>query len=345
MSLGSPGPLFERPWDDGSGMTMDFSFDAYVTAALFDRSGRAIFALGDGTVRFEDGTVVEAHPNGGVLSAAVHPSGEGVVTGGDDGRLLWTRASGAEVLAEVKGRWIEAVAVSPVSNLIAFAAGKEARVVSAADKAFARAFTHDKSISGLAFDPKGLRLAAATYNGASVWYARIAEQKPLMLNWAGIHTDVIWSPDGRFLVSALQDAQLHGWRLADNKDMRMGGYPAKVKSMGFISNGMMLATSGAHGVVLWPFVGALGPMGKQAAEIAYDEQSMVARIACAGTTLVGGREDGRVFALSLNANKTTSLRPAGSSPIASVALSPDGARVAWGDEDGAAGVADLPALS
>ena len=39
----------------------------------------------------------------------LHPSGEGVVTGGDDGRLVWTRAAGAEVLAEVKGRWIEAV--------------------------------------------------------------------------------------------------------------------------------------------------------------------------------------------------------------------------------------------
>jgi hypothetical protein len=34
---------------------MNQSFDAYVTTALFDRAGRAAFALGDGTVRFEDG--------------------------------------------------------------------------------------------------------------------------------------------------------------------------------------------------------------------------------------------------------------------------------------------------
>ena len=30
---------------------MTFEFDAYVTAAIFDRSGRTMFALGDGSVR------------------------------------------------------------------------------------------------------------------------------------------------------------------------------------------------------------------------------------------------------------------------------------------------------
>ena len=72
---------------------------------------------------------------------------------------------------------------------------------------------------------------------------------------------------------------------------------------------------------------------------------MVAQIAATATTLVGGREDGRVFALSLNANKTTPVRAAGSSPITSVALSVDSKRAAWGDEDGHAGVIELPALS
>src|SRR5690606_19447805 len=65
------------------------NFDAYVTAALFDRSGRAAFALGDGTVRLEDGAVSEAH-QGAVLRAAPHPGGDGLLTGGDDGRLVWS---------------------------------------------------------------------------------------------------------------------------------------------------------------------------------------------------------------------------------------------------------------
>ena len=90
---------------------MTFAFDAYVTAALFDASSRAVFALGDGTVRFEDDGVVEAH-DGAALAACLHPSGEGLLTGGDDGRLVWSRPAGAEELAKIPGRWIESVAAS-----------------------------------------------------------------------------------------------------------------------------------------------------------------------------------------------------------------------------------------
>src|ERR1700709_2776586 len=100
------------------GIRMDFNFDAYVTAALFDKHHRAVFALGDGTVRFEDGTKVEAHPDGAVLCACAHPSGEAILTGGDDGRVVWTRASGAELVGEIKGRWIDAIAANAESGLI-----------------------------------------------------------------------------------------------------------------------------------------------------------------------------------------------------------------------------------
>ena len=36
---------------------------------------------------------VEAH-DGAVLSACRHPSGDGILTGGDDGRVVWTRLEG-----------------------------------------------------------------------------------------------------------------------------------------------------------------------------------------------------------------------------------------------------------
>jgi len=114
---------------------MSFSFDAYVTAALFDRSGRAGFALGDGTVRFESGETVAAH-DGVALSACAHPGGEGLITGGDDGRVVWSRPSGVEELAKVQGRWIEAVAASAESRLMAFAAGRDLQVRDLADPAF-----------------------------------------------------------------------------------------------------------------------------------------------------------------------------------------------------------------
>lgn len=321
---------------------MIFDFDAYVTAALFDRSQRAMFALGDGSVRFEDGTSVEAH-DGAVLAACLHPSGEGLVTGGDDGRLVWAKADGASELAKLPGKWIDSVVASPESRLIAFAAGRELHVRDAADPAFARVFANEKTVADLAFDPKGRRLAAATYGGAALWYARIEGQKPTMLKWVGSHVAVAWSPDGKFIVTTMQDNALHGWRVADEKNMRMGGYPAKVKSLAFMTRGQLLATSGANGVVVWPFAGSTGPMGKQAAEVGYDESAVATRVAgqMSGNWVAWGLDDGRVRACDLVGQKIVEVKAEKGPPITALALTPDAKRVAWGDEDGAAGVADL----
>ena len=321
---------------------MSFSFDAFVTAALFDRTGQAYFALGDGTVRLGSGETLQAH-DGAVLCACPHPSGQGILSGGDDGRLVWTKADGVTEVALEKGRWIEAVDASSESGLIAFAAGRNVVVRDAADAAFARSFAHERTVSHLAFDPKGRRIATATYGGAWLWYARIAEQKPVVLKWAGSHVGVAWSPDGKFLMSAMQENQLHGWRVADEKNLRMGGYPAKVKSLAFLAKGQMLATSGANGAVIWPFSGPTGPLGKQAAEIGFDQTAMVVRVAAipTGQKVAAGLDDGRVWVCDLATQKIDMLKADKGPEITALSLSPDATQLAWGDEEGGAGVASL----
>ena len=321
---------------------MTHAFDAFVTAALFDRRGDAAFALGDGTVRFETGEVISAH-NGAILCAVAHPKGDGVITGGDDGRVVWSRPGEGGELAKIPGRWIDAVAASAESGLFAFVAGRTLEVRDLNDATFSRSFNHERSVAHIAFDPKGRRLACATYGGACLWYARIAEQQPQMLKWAGSHVAVAWSPDGKFLLSAMQENQLHGWRVADDKNLRMGGYPGKVKSLTFLSKGQMLATSGADGVVIWPFVGATGPMGKEAAEVGYDESALVVRVAGTpnGSLVAAGLDDGRVWTCDLTGQKITPIKADKGAAISALAMTPDGKRLAWGDEDGAAGVAEI----
>lgn len=322
---------------------MTLSFDAYVTAAFFDRAGRAAFALGDGTVRFEGGESVEAHPGGAVLSACLPPKGEGILTGGDDGRVVLSTPAGATEVAKIPGRWIDAVAASEESGLIAFAAGRDLHVRDPADAAFARTFQHEKSVAEVAFDPKGRRLAVATYGGVALWYARIADQKPAFFKWAGSHIAVCWSPDGKFLMSAMQENQLHGWRVADEKNMRMGGYPSKVRSLAFLSKGKLMATSGANGAVCWPFLGPAGPMGQQAIEIGYDDSALSTHIAVAPDRpwLAAGLDDGRVWAAEVSGERMVPLKAEKGAAITALALSPDTKRVAWGDEDGNAGVATI----
>jgi WD40 repeat protein len=318
------------------------ALDAYVTAVSFDKAGLAIFALGDGTVRFEGGEAQTAH-DGAILSAVPHPSGDGVVSGGDDGRLVWSKAAGVQEIASLPGKWIDAVAANAASGLIAFAAGRDVHVRDTADAAFARSFVHEKSVADLAFEPKGRRLAAATYGGVWLWYARIETQKPAKLAWAGSHVAAAWSPDGKFLISAMQENQLHGWRVADEKNMRMGGYPAKPRSLAFLNKGSLLATSGANGVVVWPFADATGPMGKQAAEVGYDEAALVVRVAAAPglNWVAAGLDDGRVWACDLAGQKITALKAEKGAAVTALAMTSDAKRVAWGCEDGAAGVAEV----
>jgi len=186
----------------------------------------------------------------------------------------------------------------------------------------------------------------ATYGGAALWYARIAQQKPVFLKWAGSHIAVAFSPDGRFLMSSMQENQLHGWRLSDSKDLRMGGYPAKVRSLVFLAKGMLLATSGAPGVVVWPFGGANGPMGKEAAEIGFDQGSLVTRVAAAPelTVMAAGTDDGRVWACDLTSRQIVNIKDEKGAPISALAVTAGGDRLAYGDEDGNVGVVELPKL-
>src|SRR6185312_16668424 len=95
--------------------------DAYVVAALFDSLDDPVVALGDGRVLFPDaGLTFDAHPDAGVLCAVVHPTGLGIVTGGDDGRVVWTTKDSCPIeLVAHKGLWIDAMAAAPQGQVIA----------------------------------------------------------------------------------------------------------------------------------------------------------------------------------------------------------------------------------
>jgi len=314
-----------------------WTFDAPVVACAFDGEGRAAFGLGDGTLRLVDeaGDVqtIQAH-KGVLLALAAHPQ-DGFVSGGDDGRLVHTTAGAAQELLVVKNRWIENVAVSAETGLIACTAGKTAIIVGRDHTTF----THGSTAAGLAFDPKGRRLAVAHYNGASLWWAKSASQEPKLLEWKGSHIAVTWSPDGRFLVTSMQENALHGWRIEDAADMRMTGYPAKIRSWGWDRRGRSLCTAGASRVIGWPFTGKSGPMGKEPLELGPEREAIIQVVAAhpEADIVAAGTTDGAVWFeeigdpganfVLLNAGKLTALT-----------FSPDGSHLALGDEEGFAAI-------
>ena len=151
------------------------------------------------------------------------------------------------------------------------------------------------TVGGLAFAPKGLRLAIAHYNGATLWFPN-AQATPETFAWKGSHLDVMFSPDGRFLVTSMQEPMLHAWRLADAKDMRMSGYSGKVRSMAWTADGKGLATSGSEQLIIWPFGSKDGPMGKQPRMLAPYSKRAVA-VAChpKQEIVAVGFEDGMIM--------------------------------------------------
>jgi WD40 repeat protein len=279
---------------------------------------------------------VGAH-GGAILTTAADD--RRVVSGGDDGKVVATNASGetAIVASDPKHRWIDHVALGP-DGAIGWSAGKSAFVQ--AKKL--REFEAPSTVGGLAFLPKGFRLAIAHYNGATLWFPNAAQATPERLEWKGSHLGATVSPDGRFLVTSMQEAMLHGWRLADGKHMRMSGYSARVTSLGWTVGGGFLATSGSTELILWPFQGKDGPMGKEPRVLAPSE-NRVHVVAChpRQEIIAAGYGDGLVLLVRIEDGAEILARKPGAAPVSALAWSAEGRLLAFGTEDGEAGIVDL----
>ncbi len=324
-------------------------FDAGIVAIAFSASGLLAAGLGDGTVKLvgKDAVVhsVQAH-DGAVLCLSLDIDGESFVSGGDDGRLVHSSGAGeATELLRAKGRQLDVLAVSRPAKSRAVAVGKEVWLLDAGGAVAARATGHPSTVAGLAFNPKGKRIAAAHYGGVTLWWTATFGHSPQLLKWRGSHIGAIWSPDGKYLMTAMQECELHGWRVSDGEDMAMRGYPGKVRSMDWHAKPPMLATAGSECVIAWPFAGS-GPQGKDPIQVAQGIGQLVTRVAVhpARPLVATGFDDGCIAICELVAgrdSRAVRLRGAKGSRIAALAWSPDGMRLAAGTGDGTLSTFDL----
>jgi WD40 repeat protein len=282
-------------------------------------------------------TAVSVH-GGGILCAT--SDGARIVTGVDDGKVVGLNAKGegSVIATDPKRRWIDNVALHP-DGAVAWSAGKTAFIRGAKDQE--KSLDVPTTVGGLAFAPKGLRLAVAHYNGVTLWFPNMAAE-PEFLAWAGSHLAVIFSPDNKFLVTAMHEPALHGWRLADNRHMRMTGYPGRVRSMAWSAGGKALATSGADAVIMWPFASKDGPMGKEPAMLA-PLKARVTAVACHPdqAILVAGYEDGTVLMVRMADGAEILVHRNGGAAIAALAWNAKGTLLAFAAEDGEAGLLEL----
>jgi WD40 repeat protein len=301
----------------------------------------AAFVLGEEAVLLVSDTGEERRltlHGGGILSAA--SDGASVITGGDDGKVFAIDAKGESraIATDAKRRWIDQVAAGP-DGALAWSAGKQAFVLAGSGEP--HSIEVQSTVGGLAFAPKGLRLAVAHYNGVSLWFPN-AQAAPEELQWKGSHHHVAFSPNGQFMVTAMQEPALHGWRVVDAKHMRMSGYSARVRSFAWTTGGKWLATSGSEQLVLWPFQGKDGPMGKQPKMFAAFAVRVTA-VAChpKQEVVAAGYADGTVLLVRIDDGAEVLGKEPGDGAVTALGWDSAGTQLAWGTEAGEAGVVDL----
>ena len=296
-----------------------------------------VFCDAQGYVRIVEGGEKRLDIHDGILCAEISREGNFLVSGGEDGKICRVSGDGSMEIVHDEGRkWIDKIATGP-NGAIAFGSGRTGKIILASGQV--REIEVERSIEGLAFAPKGMRLAIARYDGVELHWVNTQSPKQF-LEWKGAHTGVKFSPDGKYVVSTMQENALHGWRLSDDKHMRMSGYPSKVASTSWSTKGKWLATSGAPAAIIWPFSGKDGPMGKAPEEIGAIGKIIVTSVCChpSADMLAIGYDNGMIMAARIDDGKIVSLRREGIGPISSLGWDKEGARLAFGSEEGEAGI-------
>jgi WD40 repeat protein len=323
--------------------------DAPAAACAFSRDGATVaFALGDGSVRLLPADIDAAAPDatppvhgGAVLALVGDPTGDGFISGGDDGRLLRIGLDGAATeLSNHKGKWIDHLAAHRATGGVAASVGKSALVVKAGE---VREFgPHPSTVADLDFSKDGSRIACAHYGGVTVWSIGQVTLPPRRFAWRGSHVALRWSTDGKFIATGTQENDIHVWRMAQATDMRMQGYPAKVKSLSWTADARFLYTSAQPVFTAWSFSGK-GPEGKPPLQFGEEGAGLLAVVAAhpAAEFVAGGYDSGELQLGDIKTRRSVVLKMADGSAITCLAWSPDGFKLAVGNDSGALLVIDL----
>jgi WD40 repeat protein len=189
-----------------------------------------------------------------------------------------------------------------------------------------------KTICALAALPVGGGVAAASFGSVCLWDSDDFVVQKEFPYTNGIHS-LVWSPDGKWLVSGNQDPSVHLWIPEKDVELHMGGYEGKVKHLSFDHTSRWLATSGGRDCCVWDCSGE-GPEGREPAMLPHETPICAVKFQNTHGLLATASVDGVVHLWS--PDRRTPLRATVKmpSPATKLAWSPDDRLLAIGSEKG-----------
>jgi len=289
------------------------------------------------------------------IGAPSQPGHAILATGGQDGAVkFWDGETGQHTATTRLGAgWVEHLAWT--QSCLAAAAGRKLSLLNT-DGSITHAFPDaPKTITALAWrgamtgtPPSTSSISASHLSGSlplppllAIAYfggVRLIDGQDFSvrkeLPYANGIQALVWSPDGRWLVSGNQDPSVHLWIPDEEAELQMSGYEGKVKHLAFDHGSRWLATAGGHDACLWDCAGA-GPEGRTPAMLPHDSPVCALAFQHDHGLLATAASDGTVMLWS--PERKQPLRATVKMPHAPTRLawSPDDRLLAIGSEKGA----------
>lgn len=329
------------------------AMDDYIADLAWSPDGKALaVAGGEGKValsRLGEGTqpsltldILGEHLLG-TLAVAWRPRAKTFVTSGQDGAVaLWDGEIGKQLR-----RWkpaptpTQALAFSPLGDLLASAAGKTVTLWSAdGEKVHAFAAAGSTAVA-LAFDRPGTDLGVALNGEITVHRIDKGRYETRRYKWPAACLTVNFSGNGRFLASGMADGSLHFWNRSTGKDSQMRGYEGRLELVGWSDNSRYLASCTGNELVLWDF-GGKGPEGTRPIVLnGHTERVDTLAWQPGGEHLVSGGRDWRIALWRPSKSRDAIDVQMVDSEVTAVRWSPDGKWLAAGEKKGRLTVYEL----
>jgi WD40 repeat protein len=255
--------------------------------------------------------------------------GARLLASANDEVTLWDVSTGRKVHHRAQPSWVTAFGFTPDNNLLVTGHDDgRVRVWSMLEPEPVRVLEwHKLPISAIAISPDGQRLACAGEDRiVSLWNLNDGKRVGSLLG----HTDRIgalaWHPDSKVLVSAGWDTTARVWDTATREPvMLLNGHSDQVVALSFSPDGNTLASADSADVLfLWE------PLTGQLKKKIHDLEGEIRCLAFSsdGRSVASGGADWFIDIHDLDESDAPSDRDTSWLPGSSVALSPDGARLA-----------------